>query len=260
MDLNLKLLYQQQNDNKAIILSDITDNYGRIYDPVVAPTTLTENQMYQVLTVDVEDFTAQPYGAAANAVGERFVTDTPVGVPLAGTSSVYDVTPSVPRGEITALTLDIKFTGTNKTEVVYSQIDLIAEFGPFTNQSEMVYTINAGYLGGTDGDLIPDGLYELDYNVTYKGVGSLNSKTELLNTTILVYGQVKVGTYQKLRQIPTLYMCKDGAVLEEILEADICGAYLSGIEASAYIAKTEELLNMLIVLEDIILNGSRITY
>jgi hypothetical protein len=55
-------------------------------------------------------------------------------------------------------------------------------------------------------------------------------------------------------------MCIDGCPTPEISEADLCGAYLTGIENSAYIAKTEELLNMLIVLDNIIKNGSNITW
>jgi len=124
----------------------------------------------------------------------------------------------------------------------------------------MVYTITSDLLGtGTDA-LLEDGLYEIDYTVTYKGAGGAETKVELLNTTLLVYGQVKAAVYDKLRQIPTWCNCQDSERLHEILEADLCGAYLSGIEASAYLAKTEELINMLIVLDDMVKNGSKIYY
>ena len=258
MDLNLTLGYQEQNDNKAIVLTDTTNNYDATSaTSLVAGNTPVVGTVYEILAdTGTTDFTL--IGAVTGATGERFVCS---GVPIAiaGSDEIVAVTPTI--AEITAATLDTTITGVDNTATIKTQVDLFTEFGgAWTNQSEMVYTITSQLLGDGTDDLLLDGLYELDYAITYLPVGSSASKTETLNVTILVYGQVKVAVYDKLRQIPAWCNCKDNEKLHSILEADLCGAYLTGIETSAYIAKTEELINMLIVLDDMVKNGSKLYY
>ena len=255
MDLNLSLGFQEQNDNKAIILTDTTNNYNSSAVTNLTAGDVVENDtFYEIVTDATTSFTT--VGAATGAVGERFISTGTMTIDGAGELKI--VTPTIT--EITVLTLDTTFTGVSDTPTIKPQIDLLSEFGPFTVQSEMVYTITNDLWGGTADTLIEDGLYEVDYNVTYKGAGGAASKMETLNTTLLVYGQIKVAVYDKFRQIPAWCNCQDSEKLHSILEADICGAYLTAIEQSAYIAKTEELINMLIVLDDMVKNGSKIYY
>jgi len=212
MDLNLALTYQQQNDNKAIVLTDTTDNWNSTTTNLTSGINMVDGDFYEIVTQATLDFSA--VGAPNNDVGTRFV----------GSGTIA-----------------------------------LGAFGPFATQADMVYTITAALLGDAAGSVLVDGLYALTYTVTYKGDGT-TVKTATLNVTILVYGVVKVATYEKLREIPVLYMCTNGCPSPEINEADLCGAYLSGIENSAFTAKTEELLNMLVVLTIIINNGSKITW
>jgi len=258
MNLNLTLGYQEQNDNKAIILTDTTNNYNSAaITNLVDGDAIVDDTMYEIVTQAVLAFNPT-YGAIDNNPLTRFVSIVAVPANLGTGDELKIVTPTV--AEITALTLDTTFTGVANTPTALTQVDLLTEFGPFVDQSQMVYTITSDLLGtGTDA-LLEDGLYELDYNVTYKGDGASLTKTELLNVTILVYGQVKAAVYDKLRQIPAWCNCQDNDKLHQILEADLCGAYLTGIEASAYLAKTEELINMLIVLDDMVENGSKLYY
>lgn len=250
MDLNLTLRYQEQNDNKAIILTDTTDNLNDTGD---STTSVTAGDMYEIAVAGTYDFTL--IGAANNNVGTRFVSTTTTTIDNGG--SVYGVTPTI--SEIVSATLDITVVDASSTSTVKDQIDLLSLFGPFTDQDDMVYTITSDIMGDGLGNLLVDGLYTLTYIVESQiGAGAI--KTDTLTVTILVYGQVKVAVYQKLRQIPSLYICHDGRVKTVISEADLCGAYLSGIENSAYIAKTEELINMLVELNSIVLNGSNITW
>lgn len=253
MDLNLSLSYQEQNDNKAIILTD-TSNFNDTGNPVVAGETPVNGVLYQIVTQAITDFTL--VGAADNNPGTRFVFS---GIPgaLGVGDELLEVTGRA--NEITVATLDTIITGVDQLPVAKSQVDLLTEFGPFLIQDDLVYTITAALLGDTPDSLLVDGLYELTYNIRIQVAGGPPVDSTLV-VTILVYGQVKVATYEKLRQIPIHYMCIDGCPSPEISEADLCGAYLSGIENSAYIAKTEELLNMLIVLDNIIKNGSNITW
>ena len=251
MDLTLSLKYQEQNDNKAIILTDTTINYNSISN-----TTTTEvviGSVYQIAVAGTYNFIG--LGAVNNDVGTRFISNATATINLGGT--VYDVTPTIT--EITGATLNISVTNLENTVIVKDQIDLYSQFtGPWTSQSEMVYTITAALMGDSADSLLVDGLYALNYTIISEINGE--ERTDTLSVTILVYGQVKVATYQKLRQIPTLYVCSEGLVKKTISEADLCGAFLTGIENSAYIAKTEELINMLVELNNIVKNGSNITW
>lgn len=251
MDLTLSLRYQEQNDNKAIILTDTTTNYATVG---TTPTVdITAGVMYQIAVAGTYNFIA--LGAVDNNVGTRFVATASATVNLGG--SVYEVTPAI--SEIVALTLDVTILDKNSVTTSKGTIDLLTEFGVPVTQADMVYTIDADLLGDTVDSLLDDGLYTLVYTVTSQ-IGAGDLRVDTLTVTILVYGQVKVATYQKLRQIPTSYMCHDGRARADISEADLCGAFLTGIENSAYVAKTEELLAMLIELERILLNGSGITW
>ncbi len=253
MDLNLSLSYQEQNDNKAIILTD-TSNIDDTGDSLTIGDTPVNGVLYQIVTAGLTDFTF--VGAADNNVGTRFVWSGIVSPLLTG-DELIEATGKA--SEITEATLDVVVTGVDQVSVTKPTINLFAQFGPFTTQADMVYTITAALLGDTADSILPDGLYALDYNIRVQVAGG-PPVDSTLNVIILVYGIVKAATYEKLRNISVLYMCNDGCPSPEISEADLCGAYLSSIENSAYVAKTEELMNMLIVLDNIIKNGSNITW
>ena len=261
MDLTMSLGYQEQNDNKAIILTD-TSNYNYTLIPnLVAGDVTVENTLYEIVGTD-SPFKFGAFGADGGSVGQRFIW-VGSGITLAGTDELKQVTPKVT--EITAATLDTTVTGVSNTADPKDQVDLFAEFGgPWTDVSELVYTITSQLLGDGTDELLEDGLYALEYNVTYEGEdqnpATPNPKTQLFEVTVLVYGQVKVAVYDKYRQIPAWCNCKDDDALFKIMETDLCGAYLTAIETSAFIAKTEELINMLIVLDDMVKNGSKLYY
>jgi hypothetical protein len=259
MDLTMSLGYQEQNDNKAIILTD-TSNYDYTLIPnLVAPSNIIVSTLYEIVNNNGNAAFFIALGAATGANDERFICSSTTA--LNGAMEVKQVTPKVT--EITAATLDTTVTGVSNTAQVKDQVDLFAEFGgPWTDISELVYTITAELLGDTADSLLEDGLYALEYNITYDGAdqGVANPQTQLFEVTILVYGQVKVAVYDKYRQIPEWCNCKDDDAFFKIMETDLLGAYLTAIETSAFIAKTEELINMLIVLDDMVKNGSKLYY
>jgi hypothetical protein len=256
MDLNLSLTFQQQNDNKAIILTDTTDNWASDSGTnLVVGDDMVPGDFYEIVTQAGVDFSGG-IGAPDNNPGTRFVGVGSTTL-LAG-DELKVVTPTIP--EIDAATLDVIVTGVDEIATSKTQVDLLSEFGPFVTQDDLVYTITALLLGDTADTELVDGLYQLTYAISYSGDGVTYTKTDTLVVTILVYGQVKAATYEKLRGISTLYMCTDGCPSPEISEADLCGAYLSGLENSAFVAKTEELIAMLITLNNILTNGSKITW
>ena len=256
MDLSLALTFSQLNDNKTVVLTDTTTNWGSSTTNLTAGDTTVLGDFYEIVA-STTDFTAAGIDAPDNNVGTRFVIGS--AILLAGTDDLIPVTPALAT-EIDTLTLDTIVTGVSEVADTKDQVDLLTEFGAFATQADMVYNITALLLGDTSGSELEDGLYAFTYTVTYSGDGIVNTKTDILSTTILVYGQIKVTVYEKLRSISTLYMCKDSDFKEELSEADLCGAYLSSIEASAYVAKTEELLDMLVVLTNLVTNGSNITW
>ena len=257
MDLNLALSYQEQNDNKAIVLTDTTTNWDSSTTDIAVGDTMEAGVFYEIVAggdgAGYIDFVA--YGAPDNDTGTRFVT---VASETLDTNDILTpVTPTI--AEIDGATLDTVVVDVSESENSKEQVDLYAEFGPFVTQADLVYTITATLLGDTEDSVLTDGLYELTYSITYSGNG-ITTKTDTLVVTILVYGVVKVLVYEKLREISTLYMCTQGCPSPEISEADLAGAYLSSIESSAYTAKTEELLDMLVTLTSIVTNGSKITW
>jgi hypothetical protein len=160
-----------------------------------------------------------------------------------------DVSTGITPNAIAIAKLDVTITKSDGTVSIKPQINLLAQ-GAFATQANMVYTITAAKLGDTVNSLLVDGLYALTYTLD----------ANILNVVILVSGNVRTLVYQKIRSTSFLYNCTDKESVRLINEADLCGAYLNCIENSAYTAKTEELLNMLIELENLVLNGSNITW
>lgn len=162
---------------------------------------------------------------------------------------LQDTSTGLNVGAIATATLDVTVNKSDGTTDVKSQVDLKATFGPFVTQADMLYTITAAMLGDTAGSLLEDGVYDLEYKID----------GDTLNVSVLVCGQIKVLVYDKLRLIPTNYMCNDARNKDNINEADLCGAYLSALEASDTSDK-EKIASMLTVLQNIVLDGSGIIW
>lgn len=163
------------------------------------------------------------------------------------------------------LTLDIDITTSDNVTTSYDQINLYTEFNPFTDTGDLVFNITSALLLesgtaiGLATDELPDGLYDLIYIVD-EG----ESAEDTFTKTILVYGKVKVLVYEKLRALPVQYNCDD-CITRELQETRLCKTYLSAIENTAIddtiiAAKSEELLSMLGTLNNIVTNGSRISW
>jgi hypothetical protein len=160
-----------------------------------------------------------------------------------------------------ALTLDITInTPTGIT--VYDTIDLYGKglATPFTVQSDLVFALDASMIFdsavalGTSATLLPDGIWDIVYKVQhYTGSAwtTITSKIE----SLLVYGQVKKDVYDKLRLVPR-WTESDVNKYRDIQEAGYYYTYLQSIEKSAFIARKEELLQMLETLQRLLINGS----
>ena len=161
---------------------------------------------------------------------------------------------------ITSLTLDTTITTSNGTAVVYDQIDLLASFGTFSTQADMVFPLDctdfevSGVALGTATDELPDGIYTFTY-VVDEGLGTEVSYTE----SILIEGRVRVAVYEMLRTLPTTYSCEE-CKTKEIMDIIFCKGLLDSMEAAGYVAENDDLINQLYTLERLITNGSSYTW
>jgi hypothetical protein len=168
-------------------------------------------------------------------------------------------TPAV--GAITTLTLDVSITTSANVTTTYNQINLIPLTNPFpadwtTNQTDLVWQfppedfVHAGVELGTDDSVFPDGIYTFLYKLN-DGLGTESTLSE----EVLMEGNVRNAIYDALRTIPTLYTCNE-CKSKEIMDAIFEYGYLNSIRAGGYVAKTEELISQLYVLERLLLYGS----
>jgi len=161
---------------------------------------------------------------------------------------------------ITTLTLDLTITTSDGVATEYDQIDLVAEFGPLALEADLVFPLDATYIQedgvaiGTASDELPDGIYEFTYILD----DGLATDSEL-NEHVLIEGIVRNGVYDALRTIPVLYNCNE-CKSKEIMDAIFAYGYLNSMRAGGYVAKSEELLSQLYVLERLLNYGSSYTW
>jgi hypothetical protein len=164
---------------------------------------------------------------------------------------------------ITTLDLYISITTSGNTTTDYDKINLLSLGAPITNsttQSELVFVIDCTdlkVLGSPLGDgntVLPDGIYEFKY-VLNNGLGTASTLDEF----VLMEGDARNAVYLALRNLPTLYMCKD-CKSKQIMDAIFAYGMLNSIRAGGYVAKTEELISQLYVLERLLEYGSSYTW
>lgn len=181
------------------------------------------------------------------------------GSPNIATTAIGAFNPS------TGHSLELQLTKTTiDTTVVYDYIDLYTVFGSsyFTDNTKLVFTIPHTLLkvngivesGITTNSPIEDAIWVITYIVDRDKIAS-NFST----VTLFTYNQVKVKVYDKLRQISPIYMSYDNRS-KEISDTLLLYSLIKGMEASAYVALEQELLNTLDTCEKILVNGSNYTW
>jgi hypothetical protein len=164
-------------------------------------------------------------------------------------------TADVDVNEVTTLTLDVEITTSDNVTKVYNPINLITVYP--TTQADLVFQLDAtdlvetgGSALGTAADVFPDGIYKFTYSLDV----TLSSES-ILQTYVLIEGNVRNSVYEAMRTIPTLYMCNE-CKSKQILDAIFAYGYLNAMRAGGYVAKTEELISQLYVLERLLNYGS----
>ena len=163
-------------------------------------------------------------------------------------------------GTITTLTLDLHITTSDNETIAYDQINLVTfanpDLGGGSTQADLVWEFgpdditDGGVPLGTSDSVFPDGIYHFIYTLN-AGLGT----ESILDEEVLMEGNVRNAVYEAMRTIPTLYTCSE-CKSKEIMDAIFSYGYLNSIRAGGYVAKTEELISQLYVLERLLLYGS----
>lgn len=164
--------------------------------------------------------------------------------------------------EINGVTHTLHLYLTRKTLDATTSFDVINLTGSWTEQSDMVYTITASDLlvngvpedGVTSDTKIQDAIYTCLYVLDE----DLATEAEY-SVDFLAYIQIKTKVYDKLRQVLAIYNAYDSRS-KEISDSLLQYTFLKAIEASAYVALEDELLETLDTIEKINTNGSNYTW
>jgi hypothetical protein len=165
-------------------------------------------------------------------------------------------------GDITTLTLGLSITTSDNTTTVYTPINLVTEFSidGTTTAAELIYVLDCSYFVsgstalGTSDSVFPDGIYKFTYTLNADPIA-----VPPLVEYVLMEGVVRNAVYEALRTIPTLYLCSE-CKSKEIMDAIFAYGYLNSIRAGGYVAKTEELISQLFVLQRLLNYGSNYTW
>jgi hypothetical protein len=160
-------------------------------------------------------------------------------------------------GSTHTLSLFITVSTTKATDITYDVIELA---GPFATVADLVFDIDCsmllldGVASGTVDSEFSDGIYTFTYVYDY-GLGTIVSTS----AAALLEGRVRNTIYELYRTMPVTYNCKD-CKTKEILDIVFAKAYYSAMIASAYVAREDELMDMLAVIERLITHGSSYTW
>jgi hypothetical protein len=160
-----------------------------------------------------------------------------------------------------SLLLDITINTPSGT-VVYDTIDLYGKglHTPFAVQGDLVFALDSsmiydgGVVLGDNTTLLLDGIWDITYRVQHYS-GGVWTTVATKSISLLVYGQIKKAVYDKLRLVPR-WTESDANRYRDIQEAGYYYTYLQSIEKSAFIARKDELVQMLETLQRLLINGS----
>lgn len=164
------------------------------------------------------------------------------------------------------LKLDVTVTTSDGTSTTYDQIDLydLDSTGPFIAVGDLVWLIDPADLvsGGTAMGAATDELVDGIYDITYSLLDAATDAVEedVLETSILVDGKVRVKVYDVLRQIQSIYDCTNeeepiyNLEYRDILVALLKYGMFKGMIANVSNSNETEILNILNTLERLTIN------
>ena len=223
MAFTLDLTYTQQSDAKALRFDDSTTEDANGWD-------------VGNITVDLIDGSYDP------------ITETRLGT--------Y------------TLELYIDITTSDGATTSYDGIDLYTTFGPgapavWADPTELVFDINCSHLKeagvaiGDSDDELPDGIWNIVYQVYQVGVGIYVAELE---ENILVDGVVRNKVYDQLREIPDVYSARQSSGFRyskdfgDVLDALLKYSIFKGMLATVSDGTQNKVLEILTTLENLTVN------
>jgi hypothetical protein len=188
---------------------------------------------------------------AALVLTDTTLTDS-TGWDESGNAAITDIAEASNK-----LELSIVYTNILET-ITYDTINCYTVFGgPFTTQADLEFTLLptmlkvSGITEFASDSVIPDGLWNITY--TY---GTTVSTYQL---DMFVEGDIRNKIYERMRNLPSIYNAYDSRS-QEISDTILMYSMLKSLEAMAYVALTDELINTLDALEKLYSNGSNYTW
>lgn len=135
---------------------------------------------------------------------------------------------------------------------------------PYAALTDLVWTIDAadlvynGTAMGTSSDKLIDGLYTIVYTISDNSTPFAD--VDSYEVTMLVDGEVRGKVYDALRDINEDYDNETNDKQDSVMEALLAYSYLQAMEASATVALSDELVNMLWTLDKIVSDGSKYSW
>lgn len=232
MALVLDLAYSQSNNAVTWTLADAAGTYVAVDNPNGWETGGATNPDVADIVIGTDTTTASKYHLLLDVtVTDKDGTDTTY-----DQLNLYDV----------SLAADLAFTGYT------AATDLTWDFTP-------ALLLSSGVTMGDADARLDDGLYVITYSLVENG-DHTTTIVSALTETVLIDGDVRIGVYNKLRQIPVDYDYEAVDTSRDIMEALLGYAYLQAISASSAVAMQEELITMLFTLDKMNSNGSHYTW
>ena len=164
------------------------------------------------------------------------------------------------------LKLDVTVVTSDGTSTTYDQIDLydLDSTGPFAAVGDLVWVIDPADLvsGGTamgdSDDELVDGIYTFTYTLLDAPTDAIQE--DVLETSVLIDGKVRVKVYDVIRQIQSIYDCTNeeepiyNPDYRDILVALLKYGMFRSMVANVTDANTTKILNILDTLERLTIN------
>jgi hypothetical protein len=133
-------------------------------------------------------------------------------------------------------------------------VDIVSDLGidfSTVTYDELIYNLPYTLFGGTTGDLLPDGIWNIDYRISTE----LTWVEETINTyslvvNIMTYYVIQEAVYNRIKLIPTYYTCSD-CNNQFVKETSTIFMLLQALIASTQYSNTVRFTEILSALTDI---------
>ena len=175
---------------------------------------------------------------------------------LTDSTGTYSVTNTGGWGAPNIAISDVEYAHlifTTPAGVLYD-IDIIDDLGidfSTATTADLIYTITNDMVGGVEGDIIPDGVYTVEYQISDSATWDGGGNDYSITLTIMSYYEVQNSVFERIGEIPTYYNC-GGCDNPYIKETSTLFMLLQSVITASGYSNTELFEIALEALQDII--------